>query len=108
MSATAVAAADIDESIFSAESYNLPIPSLDGFRAVELELRFSGAGKLDRTSVDDLELLEAARLGNEVLLLVRGEISGKGFKLNRSRDEQGELSHNATVRVLSVEAAEMA
>lgn len=81
MSATAVA--PIEEDVFNAASYDLPIPELDGFTAVELELRFSGSGKLDRTSTDDLALLEAARLGHEVLLLVRGEINGKGFRLAR-------------------------
>ena len=39
----------------------------------------SGAGALDRTSIDDVELLEAARLGREVRLIVVGEVSGKAY-----------------------------
>jgi hypothetical protein len=98
----------LDDEIFSAESYNLPVPTMDGYKAVSLELRFSGTGRLDRTSLDDLELLEADRLGNPVRLIVVGEFVGKGFRLKRNSDGEGELSYSSTVRVLSVEAAERA
>jgi hypothetical protein len=39
------------------------VPTVDGYRATKLELRFGGAATLDQTSKDDLELLTAARLG---------------------------------------------
>jgi len=52
----------VDDAIFSAESYKLDIPTLDGHRATHLDIRFSGSGSLDRTSEDDLALLEAMRL----------------------------------------------
>ena len=97
-----------DEMVFSAESYKLNIPSLDGFKAARLDLRFSGSGSLDRTSEDDLALLEAARLGEPVRLLVIGEFVGKGFKLSRDSDGEGELSYTCTVKVLGVEAGERA
>jgi hypothetical protein len=66
----------LDDKIFSAESYKLPVPTMDGYKAVSLELPFSGTGQLDRTSFDDLELLEADRLGNPVRLIVLGESVG--------------------------------
>lgn len=100
--------AEPDEATFSRESYRLPVPTLDGHRAVSLELRFSGAGKLDRTSSDDLALLEAARLGEPIRLIVVGEVGSKGFKLSRQPDGSGELGYACTVRVLSVEAGETA
>jgi hypothetical protein len=68
------------EPDFSAESYRRhanAIPSMDGHRATTLNIRFSGRGVLDRTSEDDLALLEAMRLGREVRLIVTGTISGK-------------------------------
>jgi hypothetical protein len=97
---------ELDDSIFDAERYALPIPQIDGIRATRLDLRFSGSGTLDRTSDDDLKLLEAARLGSEVVLIVRGTFVGKGFRLVGKDDD--ELSYSATVRVESVEAGELA
>jgi hypothetical protein len=98
----------LDDEIFSAESYDLPIPKMDGYKAAKLELKFSGSGHLDRTSLDDVGLLEAARLGEPVRLLVVGEFVGKGFKLSRNSDGEGELSYSCTVKVLGVEAGEAA
>ncbi len=76
--------------------------------ATSLELRFSGAGLLDRTSADDLQLLEAARLGEPIRLIVLGEVGAKGFRLRRKLDDEAEVSYACIVRVLSVEAAELA
>ena len=45
----------------------------------------------------------AARLGNEVLLLVRGTIASKSFSLPKDGDE---LEYVFSVRVEAVEAAE--
>jgi hypothetical protein len=98
----------LDDSIFSADSFNLNIPKMDGFKATRLDLRFSGSGILDRTNVDDLALLEAARLGEPVRLIVVGEFVGKGFRLNRNSDRDAELSYSCTVKVASVEAGEAA
>jgi hypothetical protein len=59
-------------------------------------------------SEDDLALLEAARLGREIRLIVVGEVGAKGFNLNRKADGEGELSYVCTVKVRSVEAGEIA
>jgi len=104
--ATAPAPLEDDDSIFSADADNLPITKLDGRRATKLDVRFSGSGLLDRTSEDDLALLEAMRLGAPVRLIVVGQIAGKSFRL-RTGDEE-ELSYSCTVRVESVEAGELA
>ena len=98
----------LDDEIFSAESYKLPVPTMNGYKAAKLELRFSGSGKLDRTSLDDVELLEAARLGEPVRLIVVGDFVGKSFRLNRNSDGEGELIYSCTVKVLGVEAGEAA
>jgi hypothetical protein len=105
--ATAIAP-DIDESVFDASAYDLNIPTHDGFKAVTLDIRFSGAGSLDRTSEDDLALLEAARLGREIRLIVVGEVGAKGFRLNRNAENEGQLGYTCTVKVISVEAGEIA
>jgi hypothetical protein len=34
----------VGDEIFSADSYNLPIPSLDDRKATTLDIRFSGSG----------------------------------------------------------------
>ena len=101
-------AIDEEFSLASYQQHEKHIPALDGFKAAKLELRFSGSGILDRTSLDDVELLEAARLGEPVRLIVVGEFVGKGFRLRRNSDGEGELSYTCTVRVLGVEAGETA
>jgi hypothetical protein len=55
---TTAALTEMDDEIFSSSSYNLPIPTMDGYKAATLELRFSGSGHLDRTSLDGVGLLE--------------------------------------------------
>ena len=107
MSATVDTPVD-DDAIFDAASYvQRPVPELDGHRAIDLALRFSGAGKLDRTRDDDLALAEAARLGCEVRLIVVGTVNSKTFRLSTKPDGD-ELSFSCTVSVSSVEAAELA
>jgi hypothetical protein len=94
-----------DEITFSPESYHLDIPSLDGHKAARCALRFSGSGKLDRTSADDVELMRAARLGEPIRLIVVGEVATKAFSLKKDTEE---LEYSFVVRVTAVEAAETA
>lgn len=104
-----MAAITDEEATFSASSYAnhvKAIPTMDGRRATNLDIRFSGSGSLDHTSVDDLELLEAMRLGHDVRLIVTGTIAGKGFRLGTTAD--GDISYSCTVRVATVEAGEAA
>jgi hypothetical protein len=84
------------------------VPALDNYRAVKLQLRFSGSAKLDQTSGDDLALLQAARLGEPIRLIVLGEVGAKGFTLKRDSFGDQELGFTCTVTVLSVEAGEPA
>jgi hypothetical protein len=77
------------EAVYDLASYQLPIPEADGYKAAKLELRFAGSGQLDRTSIDDLALLEAARLGEPVRLIVVGEFVGKGFVSSESQTTRG-------------------
>jgi hypothetical protein len=94
-----------DEIVFAPESYRLEIPTLDGYRAANCALRFSGTGKLDRTSADDVELMRAARLGHEVRLIVVGTVATKSFSLPK---DGAELEYSFVVRITAVEAAETA
>jgi len=100
------ALAELDDEVFSADAYALPVPKIDEHRATKLNIRFSGSGILDRTSEDDLALLEAMRLGREVRLIVTGSIAGKSYRL--SSGDAPELEYSCTVRVESVEAGELA
>jgi hypothetical protein len=43
---TDLAFADIDESVFDASAYDLNIPKMDGHKATNLDIRFSGSGSL--------------------------------------------------------------
>jgi hypothetical protein len=79
---------DLDDEIFSADAYRLNIPTLDGRKATKISLRFSGSGILDRTSEDDLALLEAMRLarkcGSSSLARARARLSDSGVATRRN------------------------
>jgi hypothetical protein len=49
-----------DDSIFDAANFVLNVPSFEGRKATKLTMQFTAAASLDRTSEDDLALLEAA------------------------------------------------
>ena len=80
--------------------------SPDGHRASEVAVQFSGAGRLDHLNSADLELIEAAKLGGEVLLLVRGTVAAKSFRLVGPPTEG--LRFACSVKVDAVEDAERA
>jgi hypothetical protein len=63
MTATALTPIDLDDAVFDVSAYDLNIPKIDDRKATQLDIRFSGSGSLDRTSEDDLALLEAMRIG---------------------------------------------
>lgn len=94
----------LEDSTFSAEAYRVEIPTLDGHAARSIALRFSGSAKLDGTSADDVALLQAARLGREVRLIVVGTVGTKTYALDAAGEE---LSFSFVVRVESVEAGEL-
>lgn len=73
----------------------MPVARIDGHKATKLDMHFSGSGSLDRTSDDDVALLEAMRLGAPVRLIVTGTINGKGFRLGGADDD--ELAYSCTV-----------
>ena len=95
-----------DESIFDASSYDLPIPRLDGHKADRLSISFSGGVELDRTSEDDLALVDALALGREVELRVTATVTKKGFTLTAGKDENPETTgYGVGLRIHSLEIA---
>jgi hypothetical protein len=96
-----------DEEIFSPVSYALPIPETDGLRAETITIRFVGVVSLDRTSLDDLEFVEALRLGAPVRVIANGSVSGKGFT-HRVSSDGAEIGYYASLRVAEVELGEAA
>jgi hypothetical protein len=67
----------------------------------------AGSGKLDRTSADDVDLVRAARLGNEIRLIVVGRVATKAYAL-KALEDGDELEYAFTVQVTAVEVAETA
>ena len=51
---------DDDEQTFSAASYALAVPETDGLRADKITIRSVGVIDLDRTSIDELEFVDAS------------------------------------------------
>jgi hypothetical protein len=94
----------LGDETFSPEAYKLDIPTLDGHGAKRINLRFSGSAKLDGTSADDVALLQAARLGAPVRLIVTGSVSTKTFSLDAAGEE---MAFSFVVRVQDVEAGEL-
>ena len=103
--ASVATAIEPDEVTFSFESYQLEVPSIDGYHAAKCSLRFSGSGSLDRTSADDVELMKAARMGSEVRLIVVGTVATKSFALPKDGEE---IAYAFVVRIESGEALEAA
>ena len=78
----------VDETaIFDATSYDLPIPSQDGHKADRLSIAFSGGVDLDRTSEEDLALVDSLVLGAEVELRITATVTKKGFTFAAGKDD---------------------
>jgi hypothetical protein len=95
----------VDETaIFDATSYDLPIPSQDGHKADRLSIAFSGGVDLDRTSEEDLALVDELTLGKEVTLTVTAIVTKKGFTLSPGREENPESTgYGVGMKVTSLE-----
>lgn len=92
------------EAAFDASVYDLPIPTEDGHKADKLVVSFSGSVELDRTSADDLDLVESLRLGREVTMRVSGPVTRKGFGLSGGKDDAPETTtYGVSVKVQSLE-----
>lgn len=89
------------------EHHGVQVPGIDGYAATRLELRLSGTAQLRAGIEDDVALLEAARLGAPVRLIVNGYVAAKGFTLKRGTEADA-VTFAAAVRVETVEAAELA
>ena len=81
------------------------LPALDGLRAAEVSLAFSGVTRLDHLDERDITLMQAARLGRPVRLLVSGSIVAKRYAVETSSEG---LKYTFTVKVDAVEDAEAA
>ena len=101
---TALLEQALDETTFASEAYKLNIPTLDGHAAKRISLRFNGKAKLDGTIADDAAILEAARLGASVRLIVTGQVSTKTFSLDAAGEE---MTFSFIVKVQGVEAGEL-
>ena len=79
------------------------------FRHGALHLRHAG-GATHHDHALDLVLLQPGVAQGLACGLegLGGQVGGKGFKLNRKSDDEAELSYSCTLKVLSVEAAEVA
>ena len=95
-----------EEAIFDATSYDLPIPSQDGHKADRLSIAFSGGVDLDRTSEEDLALVDELTLGKQVTLTVTAIVTKKGFTLSPGREENPEQTgYGVGLKVNSLEVA---
>ena len=96
-----------DEDLFDASEFDLNIPQLVGRASSISTSRFSGSAALDRPWTTTWPYSKP-RGWATVRLIVVGEVGGKGFRLARNKDGEAELSYSCTVRVLTVEAGEIA
>lgn len=96
----------IDDAIFDAQPYDLPIPRLDGHKADSLSIAFSGGVALDRTSEEDLELVETLALGQEITLRITATVTKKGFTFAPGKDDSPETTgYGVGLKVYSLEVA---
>ena len=93
-----------EDVIFDASGYDLPIPRLDGHKADRLSVAFSGGVDLDRTSEQDLELVDGLTLGRAVELRVTAIVTKKGFTLSAGKDDEPERTgYGVGLKVTSLE-----
>lgn len=89
---------------FDATVYDLDVPTLDGHRSDTIIVGI-GSIALDRTDVDDLELVnDTLHLGAEVELKVRARVVRKGMR-NVIQADGVSNEFSVGLRVLSIEAA---
>jgi hypothetical protein len=97
---------ETDNAIFDATSYDLPIPSQDGHKADRLSVSFSGGVDLDRTSEEDLDLVETLTLGQEINLRITATVTKKGFTFAAGKEDSPETTgYGVGLRVHSLEVA---
>lgn len=95
-----------EEPIFDASGYDLPIPRLDGHKADRMAITFSGGVDLDRTSQEDLDLVDSLTLGKGVTLTVTAIVTKKGFSLSPGKDDEPERTgYGVGLKVQSLELA---
>lgn len=93
------------EQAFDAGVYDLPIPRLDGHKADKLTLSFSGSVELDRTSEDDLGLIDSLMLGRDCELHLVATVTRKGFTLQVGKDDSPETTgYGVGFKIHSIEA----
>ncbi len=97
-----VVEASRSEAIFDASGYDLPIPVLDGHKADKLILSFSGQVELDRTSAEDLELIETLMLGRDITCSVVAVVAKKGFTYT-AKDDDSQAGYGVGLRVHSLQ-----
>jgi hypothetical protein len=97
-----------EELVFEPSSYDLPVPQQDGYRADAIRVRFTGVIDLDRTSLDDLDFVNALRFGERVKLIVGGTPDTKTFKHNLVRGDEGKVDYSVSVKLDELEIGEAA
>jgi hypothetical protein len=99
---------ELEDAVFDISSYDLPIPSIDGFKTSTLRLRFTGAGILiDRTDEIALGFLNALRMGQAVRLVVVGSVDTKQFR-RQAREGDEAVEYGVTVKIEEIELGELA
>lgn len=93
---------------FEASAYDLPIPRADGFKADAIRVRFLGVIDLDRTSLDDLEFVQALKFGERVRLVVGGAPDVKTFRHNLVIGDEGKVDYAVSIRIDELEIGEAA
>jgi hypothetical protein len=89
---------------------SVDIPGVDGFRASKLTVRFVGVIDLDKTSTDDVDFVNALRLGGAVRVICTGAVSGKGFthRVSSKEEHEDEVGYYCSVRIDGLEIGEPA
>ncbi len=94
------------DEIFDASKYDLPIPKDPrGRKADKVAIGVGGTLELDRTSEDDLELVNGLRSGSVKEVLLRASVAGESWTY--AEDEEGNTEPRCQVR-LKVHAVEAA
>jgi hypothetical protein len=89
----------VQTQVFDPSPFDLPIPTVDGLKADKLRVSFTGTIDLDRTDLDDLELLEKLKLGRDYPFTVEATCVSKPQAYSPSEDGPGTTLVQATMKV---------
>ncbi len=95
------------DEIFDASRYDLPIPKDPrGRKADKMTIGIGGSLEFDRTSEEDLDLINGLRDGSVTEVVLRASVAGETWTYAEDEDGNVEPRYQVRLKVYEAEAAD--